>query len=91
VINGEPVELKHDGSALTGEDDGPQLRNALHRDIAGRRTHPILKLSATVRSTTRRKSSCRRRSVRHGDNRDNSADSRIPVANGGVGLLPCRT
>ena len=60
-INGEPVGLKHDGSALTGEDEGLQLSATRYIEtLPGGRTHPILKLEDTARSTTRRKSSCRR-------------------------------
>src|SRR5882672_11859727 len=44
-LDGEPVGLKHDGSALTGDDGGPQLSATRYIEtLPGGRTHPILKL-----------------------------------------------
>jgi signal peptidase I len=89
-INGTPARVKADGIGEAEDDNGGS--EPAHRYIEtlpGGVAHPIFKLYDSGRlDNTPEVTVPPDRLFVMGDNRDNSADSRVPVGQGGVGLLP---
>ena len=89
-LNGAPAPLRADGSGVAEDETGTKMPAARFVEtLPDGREHEIFKITArNALDDTREIVVPPDRVFVLGDNRDNSADSRVPVADGGVGLLP---